>query len=297
MICFARVRARARILRGRAKYFLRARICAQSPLCLKDAFDSGLCNRKKIRNVRHTNPILSTEMSDSCVFSTSKIWHPNQTRKFYENLHFLLENFFSNVSKKFFMSPTRMFKVSRRCVLPSSLRRKKNESHPTHRSKYFWEKITPPQTGFEGKGWQSQWIFNLIWRDVYFTLVVPFCHLYMTQILSKTLTTVVSAFSIFYICHTHFALLYRLKHNRNVYDSRTVSVFSRYFTFAVHFWHCGSLCRVTAIFFYHTVSSKRNMFIRLMKKKKRFKSKISLEVGWKFCFTTVYCRLYLEYDS
>ena len=35
---------------------------------VKDAFDSGLCNRKKIRNVRHTNPILSTEMSDSCVF-------------------------------------------------------------------------------------------------------------------------------------------------------------------------------------------------------------------------------------
>ena len=110
---------------------------------LKDAFDSGLCNRKNIRNVRHTNPILSTEMSHSCVFSTSKIWHPNQTRKFYENLHFLLENFFSNVSKKFFMSPTRMIKVSRRCVLPSSLRRKKNESHPTHRSKYFWKKTNP----------------------------------------------------------------------------------------------------------------------------------------------------------
>ena len=35
---------------------------------LKDALDSALCNRKKIRNVRHTNPILSTEMSDSCVF-------------------------------------------------------------------------------------------------------------------------------------------------------------------------------------------------------------------------------------
>ena len=119
---------------------------------LKDAFDSGLCNRKKIRNVRHTNPILSTEMSDSCVFSTSKIWHPNQTRKFYENLHFLLENFFSNASKIFFMSPTRMFKVSKRCVLPSSLRRKKNESHPTHRSKYFWKKLTPPKLFFFGGG-------------------------------------------------------------------------------------------------------------------------------------------------
>ena len=106
--------------------------------------------------MRHTNPILSTEMSDSCVFSTSKIWHPNQTRKFYENLHFLLENFFSNASKIFFMSPTQMFKVSKRCVLPWSLRRKKNESHPTHRSKYFWKKLTP----------QTQWIFNLIWRDV-----------------------------------------------------------------------------------------------------------------------------------
>ena len=35
---------------------------------LKDALDLALCNRKKIRNVRHTNPILSTEMSDSCVF-------------------------------------------------------------------------------------------------------------------------------------------------------------------------------------------------------------------------------------
>ena len=128
-------------------------VANMSPFLLsKDAFDSGLCNCKKIRNVRHTNPILSTEMSDSCVFSTSKIWHPNQTRKFYENLHFLLENFFfSNVSKKFFMSPTRMFKVSRRCVLPSSLRRKKNESHPTHRSKYFWKKLTPPpKTGFGG---------------------------------------------------------------------------------------------------------------------------------------------------
>ena len=68
---------------------------------VKDAFDSGLCNRKKIRNVRHTNPILSTEMSDSCVFSTSKIWHPNQTRKFYENLHFLLENFFRTSLKNF----------------------------------------------------------------------------------------------------------------------------------------------------------------------------------------------------
>ena len=117
---------------------------------LKDAFDSDLCNRKKIRNARYTNPILSTEMSDSCVFSASKIWHPNQTPKFYENLHFLLENFFSNVSKKFFMSPTRMFKVSRRCVLPSSLRRKKNESHPTHRSKYFWKKLPPPQNLFWG---------------------------------------------------------------------------------------------------------------------------------------------------
>ena len=118
---------------------------------LKVPFDLVLYNREKIRSVRHTNPILSKEISDSCVFSTSKIWHPNQTRKFYENLHFLLETFFSNASKIFFMSPTRMFKVSKRCVLPSSLRRKKNENHPTHRSKYFWKKLTPPKTGF-GKG-------------------------------------------------------------------------------------------------------------------------------------------------
>ena len=61
---------------------------------LKDVFDSGLCNRKKIRNVRHINPILSTEMSDSCVFSTSKIWHPNQTRKFYEIFIFCSKFFF-----------------------------------------------------------------------------------------------------------------------------------------------------------------------------------------------------------
>merc|ERR1712131_476495 len=56
---------------------------------------------------------------------------------------------FSNASKKFFMSPTRMFKVSRGCVLPSSLRRKKNESHPTNRSKYFWKKTNlPPERVF-----------------------------------------------------------------------------------------------------------------------------------------------------
>ena len=83
-----------------------------------------LCNREKSRNVWHTNPILSTEMSDSCVFSTSKIWHPKQTRKFYENLHFLLETFFSKAFKIFFMSPMLMFKVSKRCVLPLCLRRK-----------------------------------------------------------------------------------------------------------------------------------------------------------------------------
>ena len=109
-----------------------------------------LSSRNKIRNVQHTNPILSTEMNDSCVFSTSKIWHPNQIRKFYEDLHFLLENFFSNASKKFFMSPTWIFKVSRRCVLPSSLRRKKNESHLTHRSKYFWKKLPPQNWFWEG---------------------------------------------------------------------------------------------------------------------------------------------------
>ena len=98
---------------------------------------------KKTRNVRHTNPILSTEMSDSCVF----FQHPKfgiQIRL--ENsmkIFIFCSNFFSNASKKIFMSPTRMFKVSKRCVLPSSLRRKENESHPTHRSKYFWKKLTP----------------------------------------------------------------------------------------------------------------------------------------------------------
>ena len=36
---------------------------------LKDAFDFiAFYNCEKIRNARHTNPIISTEMSDSCVF-------------------------------------------------------------------------------------------------------------------------------------------------------------------------------------------------------------------------------------
>ena len=39
------------------------------------------------------------------------------------------------------------------------------ESHPTHKSKYFWKKL-PPQNLFFG-GWQFQWLLNLIWRDVY----------------------------------------------------------------------------------------------------------------------------------
>ena len=117
---------------------------------VKDAFDSGLCNRKKIRNVRHTNPILSTEMSDSCVFFNIQNLASKSDSKILWKSSFFARKFFSNVSKKFFMSPTRMFKVSRRCVFPSSLRRKKNESHPTHRSKYFWKKLTPPKTGFGG---------------------------------------------------------------------------------------------------------------------------------------------------
>ena len=43
-----------------------------------------------------------------------------------------------------------MFKVSRRCALPHCVRRKKNEGHPTNRSKYFSKKLTPPKPGFLG---------------------------------------------------------------------------------------------------------------------------------------------------
>ena len=116
---------------------------------LKVAFDSVLYNREKIRIVRHTNPIISSEMCKACVFSRFQILIPKSDSKILWKCSFFARNFFSKAFKIFFMCPIVMFKVSRRCVLPSCLRRKKNESHPTNRSKYFWKKL-PPQTWFLG---------------------------------------------------------------------------------------------------------------------------------------------------
>ena len=101
---------------------------------VKVAFHLALCNREKIRNVRHTNPIMSSEMCKSCVFSRLQILIPNSDSKILRKSPFFAWNFFSKAFKIFFMCPIVMFKVSRRCVLPSCLRRKKNESHPTNRS-------------------------------------------------------------------------------------------------------------------------------------------------------------------
>ena len=100
-----------------------------------------------------------------CFFNIQNLVSKSDSKILWKS-SFFARIFFSNASKKFFMSPTRMFKVSRGCVLPSSLRRKKNESHPTNRSKYFWKKLPPHNCFFGGERWQLQWIFNPIWRDV-----------------------------------------------------------------------------------------------------------------------------------